>query len=117
MTVPNLGADPVVNGARRVAFMSADDGTAKKQVENLLKGLGYAVIDLGNLRDGGLTPASRWSSRRSRSLGARRVLAMRSDSSDRNTCSLAKQGESTMTESAAPVRVIEEIAWLLESRV
>ena len=54
MTVPNLGADPVVNGARRVAFMSADDGAAKKQVENLLKGLGYSVIDLGNLRDGGL---------------------------------------------------------------
>jgi len=54
MSVPNLGADPVVNGARRVAFMSADDGAAKKQVENLLKGLGYSVIDLGNLRDGGL---------------------------------------------------------------
>jgi 8-hydroxy-5-deazaflavin:NADPH oxidoreductase len=54
MTVPNLGADPVVNGARGVAFISADDGAAKKQVENLLKGLGYSVIDLGNLRDGGL---------------------------------------------------------------
>jgi 8-hydroxy-5-deazaflavin:NADPH oxidoreductase len=54
MTVPNLGADPVVNGARRVAFISADDGAAKKQVENLLKGFGYSVIDLGNLRDGGL---------------------------------------------------------------
>ena len=54
MTVPNLGADPGVNGARRVAFISADDGAAKKQVENLLKGFGYSVIDLGNLRDGGL---------------------------------------------------------------
>ena len=54
MTVPNLGAEPIVNGVRRVAFMSADDGAAKKQVENLLKGLGYSVIDLGNLRDGGL---------------------------------------------------------------
>ena len=54
MTVPNLEADPVVNGARRVAFISADDGAAKKQVEILLKGLGYSVIDLGNLRDGGL---------------------------------------------------------------
>lgn len=54
MTVPNLEADPVVNGARRVAFISADDGAAKKQVETLLRAFGYSVIDLGNLRDGGL---------------------------------------------------------------
>jgi predicted dinucleotide-binding enzyme len=53
MTVPNLDADPVVNGARRVAFISDDDG-AKKRVETLLEGFGYSVIDLGNLRDGGL---------------------------------------------------------------
>ena len=31
MTVPNLAADPVVNGARRVAFVSADDDGAKKR--------------------------------------------------------------------------------------
>jgi 8-hydroxy-5-deazaflavin:NADPH oxidoreductase len=54
MTVPNLEADPVVNGARRVAFISADDAGAKKQVETLLKAFGYSVVDLGNLRDGGL---------------------------------------------------------------
>jgi 8-hydroxy-5-deazaflavin:NADPH oxidoreductase len=54
MTVPNLEADPVVNGARRVAFMSADDAGAKKRVETLLKAFGYSVVDLGNLRDGGL---------------------------------------------------------------
>ena len=54
MTVPNLEADPVVNGARRVAFISADDDAAKKRVEILLKELGYSVIDLGDLRDGGL---------------------------------------------------------------
>src|SRR5579864_9037518 len=54
MTVPNLEADPVVNGARRVAFLSADNDEAKKRVEILLKELGYSVIDLGNLRDGGL---------------------------------------------------------------
>jgi predicted dinucleotide-binding enzyme len=54
MTVPNLEADPVVNGARRVAFISADDDGAKKRVENLLKTFGYSVVDLGNLRDGGL---------------------------------------------------------------
>jgi predicted dinucleotide-binding enzyme len=51
MIVPNLEADPIVNGARRVAFVSADDQGAKKRVETLLEG---TVIDLGNLRDGGL---------------------------------------------------------------
>ena len=54
MTVPNLEADPVANGARRVAFLSADDECAKKQVQALLEGFGYSAIDLGNLRDGGL---------------------------------------------------------------
>ena len=52
--VPNLEADPIVNGARRVAFISADADSAKKQVGTLLEGFGYSVIDLGNLRDGGL---------------------------------------------------------------
>ena len=54
MTVPNLEADPVVNGARRVVFVSADDDGAKKRVETLLKAFGYSVVDLGSLRDGGL---------------------------------------------------------------
>src|ERR1700719_1837766 len=54
MIVPNLEADPVLNGARRVAFISADDGGAKKRVETLLRAFGYSVVDLGNLRDGGL---------------------------------------------------------------
>ena len=54
MIVPNLEADPVVNGARRVAFISADDDNAKNRVQALLEGFGYSVIDLGNLRDGGL---------------------------------------------------------------
>src|SRR6266516_5604561 len=54
MIVPNFGANSVVNGARRVAFISADDDGAKKRVETLLKAFGYCVIDLGNLRDGGL---------------------------------------------------------------
>ena len=50
----NLEADPVVNGARRVAFISADDDDAKKRVQTLLENCGYSVVDLGNLRDGGL---------------------------------------------------------------
>jgi 8-hydroxy-5-deazaflavin:NADPH oxidoreductase len=54
LPVPNLKANPVVNGARRVAFISADDEDAKKRVQTLLEGFGYSVIDLGNLRDGGL---------------------------------------------------------------
>jgi 8-hydroxy-5-deazaflavin:NADPH oxidoreductase len=54
MIVPSLEADPIVNGARRVAFISADDHGAKKRVETLLESFGYSVIDLGNLRDGGL---------------------------------------------------------------
>jgi predicted dinucleotide-binding enzyme len=54
MSVPNLEAEPIVNGARRVAFISADDDDAKRQVETLLAGFGYSVIDLGSLREGGL---------------------------------------------------------------
>ena len=49
MIVPNFEADPVVNGARRVAFISADDDKAKKRVQTLLEGFGYSVIDLGVL--------------------------------------------------------------------
>jgi predicted dinucleotide-binding enzyme len=52
--VPNLEADPIVNGARRVAFISADDDDAKTRVQALLENCGYSVVDLGNLRDGGL---------------------------------------------------------------
>src|SRR5712671_8110154 len=52
MIVPNLEADPVVNGARRVAFISADDDGAKKRVAILLEGFGYAVVHLGSLRNG-----------------------------------------------------------------
>src|SRR5437016_8398994 len=54
MLVPNLEADPVVNGARRVAFISADDDDAKKRVQTLLENCGYSAVDLGNLRNGGL---------------------------------------------------------------
>ena len=54
LIAPKLEADPVVNGARRVVFVSADDDGAKKQVGALLADFGFSVIDLGNLRDGGL---------------------------------------------------------------
>jgi len=54
MLVPNIKADPVMNEARRVAFISADDEDAKKRVRTLLEQCGYSVVDLGNLRDGAL---------------------------------------------------------------
>jgi hypothetical protein len=39
---------------RQLAFVSADNDDAKVTVSALLDNFGYAVIDLGNLRDGGL---------------------------------------------------------------
>lgn len=54
MAAPSLEADPIVNEARRLAFISADDDAAKKRIETLLKTFGYSVVDLGNLRDEGL---------------------------------------------------------------
>jgi predicted dinucleotide-binding enzyme len=49
----NLGRDPKVGEGRRVIFVSGDDGGAKGEVIALLKGLGFAVIDLGSLHEGG----------------------------------------------------------------
>src|ERR1700745_4336319 len=54
MLVQNIDDDPTMNGAKRVAFISADDDDAKKHVHTLLCHCGYSVIDLGGLRDGGL---------------------------------------------------------------
>jgi len=55
MLVANFEAGGDVNGAKRVAFVSADDADANMTtVGALLRTFGFAVIDLGNLRDGGL---------------------------------------------------------------
>jgi 8-hydroxy-5-deazaflavin:NADPH oxidoreductase len=54
MLVANFEAGGEVNGAKRVAFVSADDADAKSTVGALLRTFGFAVIDLGNLREGGL---------------------------------------------------------------
>jgi 8-hydroxy-5-deazaflavin:NADPH oxidoreductase len=54
MLVENFAAGGDVNGAKRVAFVSADDADAKITIGALLRTFGFAVIDLGNLRDGGL---------------------------------------------------------------
>src|SRR5258707_4419624 len=49
----NLARDPKVGKGRRVIFVSGDDAGAKGEVSGLLKGVGFAVIDLGSLREGG----------------------------------------------------------------
>ncbi|HVS37705.1 MAG TPA: NAD(P)-binding domain-containing protein, partial [Gemmataceae bacterium] len=49
----NLAGNPRVEKGRRVIFVSGDDGGAKGEVSGLFKGLGFAVIDLGSLREGG----------------------------------------------------------------
>src|SRR6266853_6081578 len=54
MLVQNIDDDPTMKGAKRVAFISADDDDAKKRVHTLLCQCGYSVVDLGGLRDGGL---------------------------------------------------------------
>ena len=54
MLVPNIDDDPNMKGAKRVAFISADDDDAKKRVHTLLCQCSYSVVDLGGLRDGGL---------------------------------------------------------------
>src|SRR5260370_8336676 len=46
MIVPNLEADPVVNGGRRVAFFSADDGAANKRLYALLKTFCFSLVVL-----------------------------------------------------------------------
>jgi len=49
----NLARDPKVGKGRRVIFVSGDDAGAKAEVGGLLNGLGFAVIDLGTLSEGG----------------------------------------------------------------
>ena len=41
------------DGARRVLFVSGDEPSAKAEIRELIEASGYAVIDLGNLDDGG----------------------------------------------------------------
>jgi len=48
-----LGADPSVNGGRRVVFLSSDDEDAASSVTVLAKQLGFAPVWLGKLNEGG----------------------------------------------------------------
>jgi predicted dinucleotide-binding enzyme len=48
-----LASAPQEGGGRRVIFLSGDDGDAKREVAALFEGAGFAVVDLGGLREGG----------------------------------------------------------------
>ncbi|TCC93192.1 NADP oxidoreductase [Pedobacter hiemivivus] len=47
-----LAADPKVANGNRVLFVSGDEPMAKKEVAEVIKDLGFAVIDLGSLAYG-----------------------------------------------------------------
>jgi len=49
-----LGANPQVDGGRRVLFMSGSDADAKQTVGELITRLGYAPVDLGGVEQGRL---------------------------------------------------------------
>jgi 8-hydroxy-5-deazaflavin:NADPH oxidoreductase len=49
----NFAKGPTQDGGRRVLFVSGDDTAAKDEVARLIEALGYAVIDLGGLEEGG----------------------------------------------------------------
>jgi predicted dinucleotide-binding enzyme len=48
-----LATDPVVEGGRRVVFLSSDDEDAIAPVAALAQRLGFAPVDLGRLNEGG----------------------------------------------------------------
>lgn len=48
-----LGADPGINGGRRVVFLSSDDEQAATEVKALAEQLGFAPVLLGGLSEGG----------------------------------------------------------------
>ncbi len=49
----NLEKGPTQDGGRRVLFVSGDDLPAKTKVRELIEGLGFAVLDLGDIEHGG----------------------------------------------------------------
>ena len=49
----SLAADPIVEGGRRVVFLSSDDEDAVAPVAALAKQLGFAPVELGKFNEGG----------------------------------------------------------------
>jgi 8-hydroxy-5-deazaflavin:NADPH oxidoreductase len=54
-----LGADPAVNGGRRVVFLASDDDDAIPPVAALAEQLGFAPVPLGKLAEGGALVGAR----------------------------------------------------------
>jgi predicted dinucleotide-binding enzyme len=57
-----LDRDPAVHGGRRVVFLASDDDGAVAQIGALAEKLGFAVIELGGLSEGGLLVQARGNS-------------------------------------------------------
>jgi 8-hydroxy-5-deazaflavin:NADPH oxidoreductase len=53
LVAATLAADPIVEGGRRVVFLSSDDEEAIAPVADLAKQLGFAPVNLGKLNEGG----------------------------------------------------------------
>jgi len=53
LTMANFEKGPTEGNGRRVLFVSGDDRSAKQLVSDLITSFGYAVIDLGDLDEGG----------------------------------------------------------------
>ena len=53
LAAKTFGADPNVNGGRRVVFISSDDEAAAAPVKALAEQLGFAPVWLGKLAEGG----------------------------------------------------------------
>jgi 8-hydroxy-5-deazaflavin:NADPH oxidoreductase len=53
LTMVNFEKGPTEGNGRRVLFVSGDDRSAKQLVSDLITSFGYAVIDLGDLDEGG----------------------------------------------------------------
>ncbi len=54
-----LGQDPMVNGGRRVVFLSSDDDGAAAKIGALAENLGFSPVQLGGLSEGGLLVQAR----------------------------------------------------------
>ena len=57
-----LGQDPAVHGGRRVVFLSSDDDGAAAEIGALAENLGFSLIKLGGLSEGGLLVQARGNS-------------------------------------------------------
>jgi len=53
LVAKTLAADPIVEGGRRVVFLSSDDEDATASAAALAKQLGFAPVKLGKLNEGG----------------------------------------------------------------